>query len=824
MKANFKTIFHILPQSLIFSSLYALRGQVETYLDSTWVGDLATYVGMACNTSHLFNGLLLVTIVAMAFVVGKRIYCGRGSVTRCIGYGFLIAYLFTNTHWHFSRIFILGGSYGSLLILVLMEMLVLETIALAKRWGGGDTDASNDFQDDKKGFCMDAVYAEPKQTGWTDYIDQLIKLMPEARSQQESLAIGIAGHWGSGKSSFLQQMRAQMSNDDYRVVCFNPWMCTDKAQIVTQFFALLQEQVLVDDDLFNEDIEQYRDLVLNMDVHPILTNIAKLLPLRKEAASIVSLRGRIEKALIAEGNRPLAIFIDDLDRLEGDELFEVLRLIRVTANFRHVVFVVAYDRNYVCHVLNEVKNMERAEEYLQKIFHLEVTLPKFEEETLLDVFIEETTRIAALGSRNAALLRRAVMELLDADEMNFTDFIPNFRQARRFANLFALNLRAVLSHTNNIVIRDFFGIELIHFVYPTIYDTLSHHPYSLLKSYFSDLRKHNLMVYESDENTPSANLLKRLFPICNISAKTSREVRSQISYANYFCYRLPKNAIGAIEFEMVMMSEDLETVREEVRGWMQKKDSFDSLYNHFLSYYMHEYKDVRVIRNYICALLEFLPRLSEKGIRQIASDRYWIRVEMDTDSLRQQLIPLFEYAIEQGKHLERINQLLTAFYTPYQDDMDPDDIPEDLFEYKQLTGLAAKSLDQYIKQNGKSSPEEISAPKSAFHSFLLSASYVEKYYVTGGEAEAVSSNLMSDSLIKLYQGTAADTACFRQFIKPYQITSDRPEEEEFEARGINESIQSLYGRYRNFEAFVKGAFAQAPEVDKQLKNVRNIMS
>ena len=823
MRVSYKTFYQILVPSLLFSGLYALRGQVETYVDSTWVGDSLAYVGMACNTSHLFNCLFFVTIVAIAFVIGKRIYCGSGSVTRCIGYGFLIAYLFTNTYWHFPRMIVLGGSFGSLLILVLMELLVLETIVLAKRWGGSNN-AADDFKDDKKGFCMDAVYEEPKQTGWANYIDQLIKFMPDARLQQESLAIGIAGHWGSGKSSFLQQMQALMSKEDYRVVCFNPWTCTDKTQIVTQFFALLQEQVLADDDHFNKDLEQYRDLVLNMDIHPVLTNIAKLFPLHKNAATITSLRGRIEKALMTESDNPLAIFIDDLDRLEGDELFEVLRLIRVTANFRQVVFVVAYDRDYVCHVLNEVKNMERAEEYLQKIFHLEVTLPKFEEETLLDVFIEETARIAALGSRNAALLRRAVMELLDADGMNFTDFIPNFRQARRFANLFALNLRAVLSHTNNIVIRDLFGIELIHFVYPTIYDTLSHHPFSLLKSYSMSLHKHSLLVYESDEDTSCAKMLKRLFSKTEITAKTSREIRSQISYANYFCYRLPKHSVGAIEFEMVMMSEDLETVREEIRGWMQKKDSFDSLYNHFLSYYMHEYKDARVIRNYICALLEFLPRLSEHGIRQIASDRYWIRVEMDTDNLRQQLIPLFEYAIEQGKHLERINQLLTAFYTPYPEDMDPKDMPEDLFEYKQLTGLAAKSLEQYIQQNGRPSPEEISAPKSAFHSFLLSASHVESYYVTGGEAEAVSSNLMSDSLIKLYQGTAADIVCFRQFIKPYQITSDTPDEQELEERGVNESIQSTYGGYRNFEAFVRSAFAQAPEVDKQLKNVRNIMS
>lgn len=823
MMFNYKDLPFLFILVLAFSGLYVLRGQVETYLDGTWMGGLAAYVGMACNTSHIFNGLLLVTILAMALVVGRRIYCGSGSVTRCIGYGFLIAYLFTNTYWHFPKIFVLGGSYGSLLILVLMEMLVLETIALAKRWGGG-TDASNDFKDDKKGFCMDAVYEEPKQTGWANYIDQLIKFMPDARLQQESLAIGIAGHWGSGKSSFLQQMQAQMSKEGYRVVCFNPWTCTDKTQIVTQFFALLQEQVLADDDHFNKDLEQYRDLVLNMDIHPVLTNIAKLFPLHKNAATITSLRGRIEKALMTESDNPLAIFIDDLDRLEGDELFEVLRLIRVTANFRQVVFVVAYDREYVCHVLNEVKNMERAEEYLQKIFHLEVTLPKFEEETLLDVFIEETARIAALGSRNAALLRRAVMELLDADGMNFTDFIPNFRQARRFANLFALNLRAVLSHTNNIVIRDLFGIELIHFVYPTIYDTLSHHPFSLLKSYFSDLRKHNLMVYESDENTPSANLLKRLFPICNITAKTSREVRSQISYANYFCYRLPKNAIGAIEFEMVMMSEDLETVREEVRGWMQKKDSFDSLYNHFLSYYMHEYKDVRVIRNYICALLEFIPRLSDKGIEQIISDRYWIRGGVDVAELRKQLISLFEYSISKGKFLEKINHLLASFYNAYPDGYEPDDIALDLFERNQLEMLAGKSLAKYIKINGKPSPSEISPKGTPFNRFLKSGCYVQNYYRKGDEYVGIDTNLMCDELINQYQNTEADYATFCVFIQPYLINTDDPAEAEYEAKNIATDICSIFDSYAIFEKFVRGTFRPNEEIEQELKYIHNIMS
>ena len=64
----------------------------------------------------------------------------------------------------------------------------------------------------------------------------LLSLMPRDRLKKESLAIGISGNWGSGKTSFLKSMQKRM-NADYRVVTFNPWTCTDKEQIISQFFA-----------------------------------------------------------------------------------------------------------------------------------------------------------------------------------------------------------------------------------------------------------------------------------------------------------------------------------------------------------------------------------------------------------------------------------------------------------------------------------------------------------------------------------------------------------------------------------------------------------
>lgn len=807
--------------TLFLSGFYALRSDIETYISKMWVGELFDYVYKACTTNNWFNFLFTLTLALLFFIIGRKVFQSKGSVLRCIGFILAIVYLFKNNFWIFPKVFFIDIDYGAFLIISLIAILIIDIIAIARKWLNAENSNISNI-DDRKGYCMDGVYSELRHTGWDNYVGDLLSLMPRDRLKKESLAIGISGNWGSGKTSFLKSMQKQM-NADYRVVTFNPWTCTDKEQIISQFFALMRDQTENNDESLQDAIQKYRDIVLDADIHPVLTFLAKILPLNKKEETLDLLKEKIEEAITTDGSKPFAIFIDDLDRLEGNELFEVLRLIRITANFRNVVFIVAYDRDYICNVLNESKNIKRAEEYIQKIFHLEVSLPKFEDETLLDVFIDETVRIASLNERQAASLRQLIMQLFNDDGLSFTDFVPNFRQARRFANVFALNLKSILAHTKDFVVKDFIGIELLHFAYPDIHRTLMYKPMTLLKLSPESLSKSRLLVYESSNDTPSDKLLKILFSTNGESQRTTREVRSQLSFANYFCYRLPNNSIGATEFEMLMIEDDLDAVRNGVNVWMQKKDSFDSLYEHFRSYYMHGYKDIKVIRNYICALLEFIPRLTDKGIKQIISERYWIREGVDVDALRKQLISLFEYSIGKGMFLEKINILLASFYNAYPDDYEPDDIAIDLFERNQFEMLAGKSLAKYIEINGKPSPSEISPKGTPFNKFLKSGCYVRSYYREGDEYVGNDTNLMCDELIIQYQNTESDYATFCDFIQPYLIKTDDPAEEEYEAKSIATDICSIFDSYAIFEEFVYGAFCHNEEIEKKLKYIRSIM-
>ena len=814
---------------LILFGLYALKSEIENYISKMWVEDFIEYVYKACLTNMLFNILLILALISSAFVVGKKTFNGKGSLLRCVGYGFAIAYLFNTSHWVYAKTFIFGASYAILLIVLLMTLLIIDVISVAREFFTNDDAVQvSCINDDKKGYCMDEAYGEQRETGWQNYIRDLLSLMPKERQQQESLAIGITGSWGSGKTTFLNNMKKQMSHD-YRVVSFNPWTCTNKEQIISRFFAQLSEKLVGKENSLRNAIERYRDLVLDADIHPSITFLAKIFPASKKEDNIEALRDQIEEAISAEGIKPLAVFIDDLDRLEGDELFEVLRLIRITANFRNVVFVVAYDRAYVCTVLDETKNIKRADEYLHKIFHLEVSLPKFENETLLDIFVEEVKRILSTeGNSTSRLaisvsrLRTIVTQLLSIEGMSFVDFVPNFRQSRRFANMFALNLKSAFTHTRDLVLSDFLGIELIHFTNPEIYQTLMKKPMTLLKDNKSKISKMDLLIYDGTEDTPCAHLLKKLFSNASVTGDSMYEIRSKVSYAYYFSFRIPNNTISATEFEMTMIAADLDTVREKVRGWMRKKETSNSVYQNFKGYYMHGYREINVIRNYVCALLEFLPCLTESGINEIVSDRYWIRSGVDISELQKQVIALFEYTIGKGQYLEKVNKLLLSLYNTYPEDYDPDDIPADLLDYDQIKSLSEKSLAKYIEKNGKPLPHEISDKESTFNKFLMTTNYYSNYYLVNDEYVGVDSNMLTDELIRQYQGSGYDIVEFRKFIAPYLIKTDDPSEEEYEADEIKTAIKSIFDSFNKLEKFVRSTFTANEEIEKTMNKVRRI--
>ena len=171
-------------------------------------------------------------------------------------------------------------------------------------------------------------------------------------------------------------MKKEIKKEDFaEIVEFNPWLCNSPEQVTQDFFATLINELSPKHSTLSRDINKYAKL-LNKIAKPSLSIFGIDLDLTPGDDSLDELKENISKKL-AKLPKKVVILIDDTDRLEGNEVFEILRLIRNTADFKNVIYIATYDKEYVTDVLKGNKIKEPSA-YLEKIFQTEVHLLKVE--------------------------------------------------------------------------------------------------------------------------------------------------------------------------------------------------------------------------------------------------------------------------------------------------------------------------------------------------------------------------------------------------------------------------------------------------------------
>ena len=224
----------------------------------------------------------------------------------------------------------------------------------------------------------------------------------------QGLVVGILGPWGHGKSSFINLMREQFATAPaLTVVDFNPWMFSGSNKLVNFFFTEIAAELNVHSkSRFGKAADwlaQYAG---------ILKPVSQFIPLPGAAAvgeaaaaaigglaettdaerSAKKVREEITKEL-ASLAQPIVVVIDDIDRLTTLEIREIFKLVRLTASFPNIIYVLAFDRARVEQALTEDGIPGRA--YLEKIVQLSFDVPHAPEKLLRSQVFEELNRVLA---------------------------------------------------------------------------------------------------------------------------------------------------------------------------------------------------------------------------------------------------------------------------------------------------------------------------------------------------------------------------------------------------------------------------------------------
>lgn len=290
----------------------------------------------------------------------------------------------------------------------------------------------------------------------------------------EGLVVGVLGPWGSGKTSFMNLARPVFENNAVPVLDYNPWMFSGAEQLVQSFFSELSAQLKLKPGLaeVGKGLEDYGDIFSNLTWLPVIgpwiergQDLAKLLGgvLQRKKEGVAGQRAKVDKAL-RELQHPIVVVLDDIDRLNTSEIRDIFRLVRLTANFPNIIYVLAFDRKRVEDALSEHGIPGRA--YLEKILQIGFDLPTIPDRVLnqqvFDSLNAELDDVQVTGKLDQELWPDVFMEIV-------RPLISNMRDVRRYAAAVGGTVRAL---DGQIALADVLGLEAIRIFLPDVFHRL----------------------------------------------------------------------------------------------------------------------------------------------------------------------------------------------------------------------------------------------------------------------------------------------------------------------------------------------------------------
>ena len=289
----------------------------------------------------------------------------------------------------------------------------------------------------------------------------------------KGVVVGIFAPWGHGKTSFFNLARTEFQNANVQIFDFNPWMFSGAEQLVDRFFNELSSEMLETGKVekIASALKNYGDVLSTASVGiskvlgaPIVGEIVKgLLDTSNnrshQPTSTIKLRKEVEKAL-EESKKTIIVVLDDVDRLTTSEIREIFKMIRLTASFPNLIYVVLCDRDRVEQALGE--QGLSGQDYLEKIIQFPYDLPAISKNTLefrLKREIEHVTECFEDIDKEDPTMLEVYTDII-------CPLIRNMRDIRRYVTAIQETLRSL---NGKVALADVLGLEAVRLFLPDVF-------------------------------------------------------------------------------------------------------------------------------------------------------------------------------------------------------------------------------------------------------------------------------------------------------------------------------------------------------------------
>ena len=364
--------------------------------------------------------------------------------------------------------------------------------------------------------------------------EKILLSFKSGRSKQSSFNILISERFGEGKTSFLNQFReiiCDAHGNQVRFMEFRPWLSDSPQQIIRDFFLQLGE-LLGKGSEIERKLKKYSQSLANDAARAGASFFLDIWDAHND--SYVQQHQYLSECL-SKCKRPIIVGIDDVDRLQANELLMVLNLIRDTADFPNVFYLIAADKKSVIDNLHSA-GIKDAEFYLRKFFNFELLFPANENITQQSI-LQKTTDLYQSYVLNGHSSISDDIEDIKAEILRIkylNEAFQNERDIIRFFNLLSFSTaqlyqEGILQEINFV---DLFKISMVQCLMPDVYKFFRDYSDYVLTESNGRLifNKEAKTIFEDKRYAKEiAQTLKDAAAVLNSSKETQKEENVTIS-------------------------------------------------------------------------------------------------------------------------------------------------------------------------------------------------------------------------------------------------------------------------------------------------------
>lgn len=351
-------------------------------------------------------------------------------------------------------------------------------------------------------FCSDKPIQSNKNDllNRTSFSQQLAQAILSYTSK-DNFTISLCGKWGCGKTSILNMVEEYIglltkeydADDKPIIVHFNPWNYSDRSQLTVQFFKTILSELNVSfksDALkkASEALQCYSSFIEYAELIPVagkylkpLTAVSKdfadnLSNLYDNKTTLEEQKKEVINALSSQ-NQKLIIIIDDIDRLNNEQIKLIFQLVNSLASFPNMIYLLSFDREVVSRALSSEQNCN-GEEYLEKIIQVPFDVPEVKKSHIHKLLFNKLEDL---------LFNEIPCDNFDKEYWDtvfnycISPFIKGIRDVNRIINVFRFKYGLMHNETNCI---DLLATTTLQICAPSIYYWIYSNENKICGSYY----------------------------------------------------------------------------------------------------------------------------------------------------------------------------------------------------------------------------------------------------------------------------------------------------------------------------------------------------